>query len=149
MESMKRCPNCWLNVTMVSSEIISVKAKCPPTKVIMKKTFKITDSKLPVPRRVEAIKHEVKKYIQRERRKKLPDDVDFWDFDCRYGADEASSEVIHLSEINKHISQAEENGLETFYLEILVKSGIRTKKPRVIAETVTDESAADNAEEEV
>ena len=96
----------------------------------MKKTFKMTHPKIKVPRLVEAIKYEVKKYIKRERRKPLPAGVDFWDFDCRYGVDEASSEVIHLSAINKSISQAESDQLESFYLEILVKPGHRTKKPQ-------------------
>ena len=96
----------------------------------MKKTFKMTHPKIKVPRLVEAIKYEVKKYIRRERKKTLPDDVDFWDFDCRFGADEASSDVIHLSAINKSISQAEEKQLESFYLEILVKPGYRSKKPK-------------------
>ncbi|MDO9079417.1 MAG: DUF6172 family protein [Desulfuromonadales bacterium] len=44
--------------------------------------------------------------------------------------DEASSEVIHLSAINKAISSAEEQQLESFYLEILAKPGYRTKKPK-------------------
>ena len=96
----------------------------------MKKTFKMTHPKIKLPRLIEAIKHEVKKYVQRERRKPLPPGVDFWDFDCRYGVDEASSEVIHLSAINKSISSAEEQQLESFYLEILVKPGYRTKKPK-------------------
>ena len=60
--------------------------------IIMKKTFNLTHPKIKVPRLVEAIKHEVKKYIKRERRKPLPPNVDYWDFDCRYGVDEASSE---------------------------------------------------------
>ncbi|MBU0728309.1 MAG: hypothetical protein KKE17_11580 [Proteobacteria bacterium] len=96
----------------------------------MKKTFKMTHPKIKVPRLVEAIKYEVKKYIKRERRKTLPPNVDFWDFDCRFGVDQASSEVIHVSAINKFISQAESEQLESFYLEILAKPGIRTKKPR-------------------
>lgn len=95
----------------------------------MKKTFKMSHPKIKVPRLVEAIKFEVKKYIKRERGKVLPPDVDFWDFDCRFGVDEASSEVIHLSAINKSISLAEEKELESFYLEILAKPGYRTKKP--------------------
>lgn len=95
----------------------------------MKKTFKMSHPKIKVPRLVEAIKFEVKKYIKRERGKALPPDVDFWDFDCRFGEDEASSEVIHLSAINKSISSAEEKELESFYLEILAKPGYRTKKP--------------------
>jgi hypothetical protein len=94
----------------------------------MKKTFKLSHPKLKVPRLVEAIKHEVKKYLQRERRKPLPPEVDFWDFDCRFGADEASSEVIHVADINKAISQAEAQQLDAFYLEILAKPGYRSKK---------------------
>lgn len=96
----------------------------------MKKTFKLSHPKIKVPRLVEAIKYEVKKYIKRERGKALPPHVDFWDFDCRYGDDEATSEVIHLSEINRCISQAEVRELESFYLEILAKPGIRSKKPK-------------------
>jgi hypothetical protein len=66
----------------------------------MKKTFSFTHPKKKRPRVVEAIKYELKKYIKRERNKKLPEDVDFWDFDCRYGANESSSDTIHISEIN-------------------------------------------------
>ena len=96
----------------------------------MRKTFKMSHPKIKGPRLVEAIKHEVKKYIKRERGKTLPPKADFWDFDCRFGADEASSEVIHLSAINKAISQAEADQLDSFYLEILAKPGYRTKKPK-------------------
>ena len=95
----------------------------------MKKTFKMTHPKIKVPRLVEAIKYEVKKYIKRERRKPLPDTVDYWDFDCRYGADEASSEVIHLSAINKSISQAEAEQLESFYLEFWSNLAFEARGP--------------------
>lgn len=95
----------------------------------MKKTFKMSHPKIKVPRLVEAIKYEVRKYIQRERRKPLPPDADFWDFDCRYGADEANCTVVHVSDINASISQAEAQQLESFYLEILAKPGHRSKKP--------------------
>jgi hypothetical protein len=95
----------------------------------MKKTFKLSHDKIKLPRLVEAIKHEVKKYIKRERRRSLPEGADYWDFDCRFGVDEASSEVIHLSEINKAISRAEAEQLQSFYLEILAKPCHRNKKP--------------------
>lgn len=96
----------------------------------MKKNFTLTHPKIKVPRLVEAIKHEVKKYLKRERRKTLPTNVDFWDFDCRFGDDEASSEVIHVSAINKCISEAETKQLESFYLEILAKPGYRSKRSK-------------------
>jgi len=100
----------------------------------MKKTFQLTHPKLPLPRLVEAIKYEVKKYLRRERNKKLPEGVDYWDFDCRFGADEASCEVIHVATINQHISQAEAEQRASFYLEILAKPGIRRKKPQGLVE---------------
>ena len=94
----------------------------------MKKTFSLTHPKIKTPRLVDAIRHEVKQYIKRERNKELPDNVDFWDFDCRFGKDEASSDDIHLSEISDCISKAETTQMESFYLEILAKPGHRTAK---------------------
>ena len=101
-----------------------------PFNITMKKTFKLTHPKIKAPKLVQTIKHEVRKYLRRERRKHLPEGVDFWDFDCRCGVDEASSEVIHVSDIDKAIDQAESKQLKSFYLEILAKPGRRRKKPR-------------------
>jgi len=98
----------------------------------MKKTFSLVHPKVKTPRLAEAIKFEVKKYIKRERSKSRPEDVDFWDFDCRFGADEASSKTIHLSAIGEAINDAENRALESFYLEILSKPGRRTKKPKEV-----------------
>ncbi len=85
----------------------------------MKRTFKLSHEKLKTPRLVEAIKHEVSKYIKRERRRGFPEGFDYLEFCCRFGKDEASSEVVHVSDINKSISWAESEQLESFYLEIL------------------------------
>lgn len=95
----------------------------------MRKIFSLTHEKIKAPRLVDSIKHEVKKYLKRERNKKLPEDVDFWDFDCKYGHTKESAEVIHTSALNKSIDDAVQSELESFYLEILVKPGKRTKKP--------------------
>jgi hypothetical protein len=91
----------------------------------MKKTFVLSHPKIKLPRLVESIKHEVKKYLKRERNKTLPQGADYWDFDCRCGLDEATAEVIHLATINKHIDEAEKNESESFYLEILAKAALR------------------------
>ena len=100
----------------------------PPAQ-IMKKTFSLIHTKKTTPRLVESIKHEIRKYIKRERRKSLPDGVDYWGFDCRFGSDETNSVVIHVSEINKQIAEVESKPLDSFYIEILAKPGYRTKKP--------------------
>lgn len=96
----------------------------------MKKTFKLTHEKIKPERLVEAIKHEIRKYLKRERKRDLPKGADFWDFDCRFGDDAASSEVIHLSEIDKYIDRAVAKEAAAFYLEILAKPVQRKPKPQ-------------------
>lgn len=96
----------------------------------MKKTFELTHPKIKLERRVDAVKHEVKKYLKRERKKTLPAGVDFWDFDCQFGNTEAEAAPIKLADINKRIDQTQVDGLTSFYLEILVKEGIRSFTPR-------------------
>ncbi|WP_214000760.1 DUF6172 family protein [Arsukibacterium sp.] len=100
----------------------------------MKKTFALTHPKLQPARLVDAIKHEIKKYLARERRKSLPDGTDYWTFDCRFGASEAEAKQIFTSEINKQIDAAAAAQLPEFYIEILARAAIH--KPR----------AADDAE---
>ena len=77
----------------------------------------------------ESIKAELNKYIARERRKALPEGVDYWDFDCRCGLDQESAAVIHLTDFGRNIDKAVAEKAENFYAEILAKPGIRTKKP--------------------
>ncbi|MBL7115474.1 MAG: hypothetical protein ISS35_06885 [Kiritimatiellae bacterium] len=95
----------------------------------MKKTFKMTHPKIRPARLFEAARCDARKYLKRERRRELPEGIDFWDFDCKFGPTEDASKVIHVSEIAKSICGAEEQQLESFYLEILAKPGRRTKKP--------------------
>ena len=55
----------------------------------MKKTFQIAHPKIKPARMFDSIKHETKKYIKRERSKKLPEEAGFWDFDCKFGVVES------------------------------------------------------------
>jgi hypothetical protein len=109
----------------------------------MKKTFKITHGKIKPERQFEAMKHEVKKYLKRERKRALPKGADFWDFDCKFGADADNSEVIHVAEINQSINQAQADNLESFYLEILAKPATRTKKPEELKQQERMEQGLD------
>lgn len=94
----------------------------------MKKSFKLTAPNKTPERQIDAVKHEIKKYITREQRKAVPANVDFWDFDCKFGDDAENSKVIHVSEINKSIDSIFAHKKESFYLEILAKPGHRNKK---------------------
>ncbi len=96
--------------------------------IFMKKTFQLIHPKIKYPRMIEAVKAEVRKYLKRNRRKTLPEGFDYWDFDCKYGYTEAEAKKIHLSEIDKHIEQAEKSELESFYIEIIGRAAKRLKK---------------------
>jgi hypothetical protein len=89
----------------------------------MKKTFSLKVSNKKVERQADSIKHEVKKYLSRERRKTTPEGVDFWDFDCKIGESSASCQSVGVAEIGKNIDKFVTAGLETFYVEILSKPG--------------------------
>ena len=96
----------------------------------MRKTFELTHPKIKRPRLVEAVRRDVKKYLKRERNKKLPPGVDYWDFDCKFGHTEEEAREIHVSEISKCIDEVDRESLTSFYLEILAKQGIRNKTGR-------------------
>lgn len=94
----------------------------------MKKTYKLTHPKIKYARLIDAAKHDVKKYLRRERNKKLPTGMNYWDFECKYGATEKEAKVIQLSDINISIDEAQEASLESFYLEIIAVPGHHKKK---------------------
>lgn len=94
----------------------------------MKKTFPLTSPKHQPARVVEQIKSDVRKYLKRERKKPLPEGVDFWDFDCKIGQGEAAPEVKHVEEIVPSIDVAAAGGSGSVYIEILAKPGHRKPK---------------------
>ncbi len=94
----------------------------------MKKTFRLTHPKIKAARLVESAKCNVKKYLKRERRRELPEGFDFWGFDCKFGPTAEEAKVIEIAENSKCMSAAQEQQLESFYVEILAKPVRRTKK---------------------
>jgi len=84
----------------------------------MRRTFSLVHSKIKTDRLVEGVRADVNKYLKRERKKALPEGMDYWDFDVKNGATEAEAQVIHVSEIGKYIGQAAEQKLESLFLEI-------------------------------
>lgn len=91
----------------------------------MKKLFPLNVPGHQPPRVIEQIKSDVRKYVKRERKKKLPEGVDFWDFDCRIGPDEPGATKKHVEELVKAIEETAVNDKETVYIEILAKPGHR------------------------
>ena len=91
----------------------------------MKKNFALQAPNKKPDRVLESVKAEVNKYLARERRKKLPEGVDYWDFDCKVGADSNSARKVHVKELSKAIDQVAAKGVESVYVEILAKPGVR------------------------
>lgn len=96
----------------------------------MKKLFPLEDPKHKPARVVEGIKANVRKYLKRERRKELPEGVDFWGFDCRSGKDADTAAEIHVSKITEAVDAASQGGWDSVYIEILAKPGHRTLKKK-------------------
>jgi Family of unknown function (DUF6172) len=94
----------------------------------MKKIFPLTSPLHQPARVVEQIKADIRKYLKRERKKKLTEGVDFWDFDCKIGQGEAAPEMKHVEEIIPAIDQAAAAACGAVYIEILAKPGHRTSK---------------------
>lgn len=78
---------------------------------------------------LDATKHEIRKYVKRQRRVPLPAGVDFWDFDCKFGADAQSAVVVHFATITALIDAVAKDNSDAFYLELIAKEGRRTHKP--------------------
>jgi len=91
----------------------------------MKKTFPLHVPGNADARVIEAIKNDIRKYVKRERRKAVPEGVDFWDFDCKVGRDQETPEIKLLPEVAAAIDAGAGAGAASVYIEILAKPGHR------------------------
>ena len=94
----------------------------------MKKTFKLHIEGKNKDRVLEATKHEIRKYVKRQRRVPLPAGVDFWDFDCKFGTSADTASPVHFATLTALIDAVAQQGGDAFYLELLAKEGHRTSK---------------------
>lgn len=95
----------------------------------MRKTYQLNIDGKNRDRLIEASKHDIRKYVKRERNRALPEGVDFWDFDCRFGSDEATAEVVHFATLTGLIDAVAQEGGAQFYVEVVTKHGHRTARP--------------------
>ena len=113
---------------------------------IMKKTFKLNVEGKHPDRVLEAVKHEIRKYVKRQRRVPLPEGVDFWDFDCRFGTSLENATVVHFATITALIDAVAKDKGDSFYLELLAKNGVRKVKDHKASGELDSASPADAAE---
>jgi Family of unknown function (DUF6172) len=118
---------------------LCIAATAPHRKPAMKKVYPLQAEGKHPDRLLEATKHDIRKYIKRCRSTPLPAGVDFWDFDCKLGADKDTALPVHLAEITTLLDAAAKEGRATVYVEIFPKNGLRTYKP-------VDATAANDAQ---
>lgn len=95
----------------------------------MKKTFKLEHAKIKVPRVVDSVKHDIKKYLKKERKKPLPSGATYWAFDCKFGQSEETAVTTSLSSLTKSIDELVENNIMTIYVELTPKAIETREKP--------------------
>ena len=95
----------------------------------MRKTFQLRPEGKHPDRALEAVKHEIRKYIRRERRRELPEGVDFWGFDCRIGTTQQDAQPVHEAELIGQLDASAKAGAEQAYVEVLTKHGHRGRRP--------------------
>lgn len=107
----------------------------------MKKTFKLHVEGKNSDRLLDSIKHDVRKYVKREKRKSLPQGANYWAFDCKFGVTADAAEALHMGEITKKMDVIAKAGGDSFYVEILARAAVRT--PREQAEMNEDDNMFD------
>jgi hypothetical protein len=84
----------------------------------MKKTFLLTSATQADARVRDKVRHEVNKYVKRERKKEVPEGFFRWDFNCKIGASEEVAEDTTVDEIAVGIDTVAETGAPKVYLQI-------------------------------
>jgi hypothetical protein len=103
----------------------------------VKKTFQLNIEGKNSDRVLEATKHEIRQYVKRERRKPLPEGVDFWDFDCKFGTTADNAMAVHFATLTALIDAVAKEGGAALYLELLAKPGHRSVRPAAAPEDGT------------
>lgn len=88
----------------------------------MNKRFPLHHPRKADARVLDAIKHEVRKYVTRERRKPLLDEALVRTFTCRVGADDASAVTCPLPEVSAALDRFAATGADTVFIAIRAQS---------------------------
>ena len=95
----------------------------------MKKTYALNTEGKNRDRLLDAAKFDIRKYVKRERARALPSGVDFWDFDCKLGADQASAAKLHFASLITSVDALAKQGADSFYVEVVTRHGRRSVRP--------------------
>lgn len=91
----------------------------------MKKTFPLQAPGKDDARVRDKIRHEVNKYVRRERNKPLPEGFTWWSFACRVGPSAEQATARALDAVASAIDTVALEGATTVYIEIVVSPSQR------------------------
>ena len=95
----------------------------------MRKTYLLNIDGKNRDRLLDAAKHDIRKYVKRERSRPLPSGVDFFDFDCKLGASEGVAAALHFATLMASVDTLVKDGADQFYVEVVTKPGHRSARP--------------------
>ena len=95
----------------------------------MKKNFPLQAPNKHPDRVLDGVKHEIRKYIKRERARPLPAGADYWDFDCQLGPSQEAAAVVHVAELTRQIDLLVQGGATQLYVEVLARPAQRKPRP--------------------
>jgi hypothetical protein len=98
----------------------------------LKKTFKLQESGKHPDRTMETIKHQLRKYLKREKKKKIQSTNSFWDFECRFGESEDNSKEVTFNDIIKLLDVARAEEWKECYVEILAVAKEKSLKEKTV-----------------
>ena len=110
----------------------------------MRKTYPLRPEGKQPDRVLDAVKHDIRKYQKRERRRELPAGAHFWDFDCRFGADQDSAQTVHPAELMAQLDALAKAGAPQCYVELLARPAVRQPRAPGAEPLPADEPVDEN-----
>jgi hypothetical protein len=93
----------------------------------MKKTFPLKAPGKDDARVRDKIRHEIRKYVRRERKKPVPEGFEEWEIACKVGASAESAEVLPLKEVGGTIDKVAATGATAVYVEVVAVAAQRAR----------------------
>jgi len=109
----------------------------------MRKTYALRPEGKHPDRVLDAVKHDIHRYIRRERRRALPAGADFWAMDCRFGADKDTAQPLPDTELIAQLDALARLGAAQCYVEVLARPAQR--QARVSGEPSADRGAVSDS----
>jgi hypothetical protein len=91
----------------------------------MRKTFPLQIEGRHPDRVLDAIRHDIRKALKRDRRHPLPEGAHHWEFDCRFGPNAEEAQAVNLASLNALIDEAARTQQPQIYVELTARPAAR------------------------